>query len=146
MKYLKIFELFDIHNIKDCENIMMDIRDILLELSDDGFSIAIDGDNRYTNYSILNKEEIKTSTIDVYFELSSINGQDSFKQFNWIDVKDTIFRLVDFLKSKGIKITALKLFLTGMRKKYNFDESNLEKMSQVKSDESLAMITIILEK
>lgn len=89
MKYLqsyKIFESFDLDTIKD----------IILDLEDDNFTIVVNPRSRYYYFN-------DYTEIIITRRVSGHNGGLMGFEFIWRDIKDTIFRLMDYYYSENDK-------------------------------------------
>ena len=90
MKYLKsynsLFESTDLNTIKD----------ILLDLEDEQFTIEVNNKSTQWRYSDYSEIIIKRN-------VSGHNGGLMGFQFIWRDIKDTIFRLMDYYYSENAK-------------------------------------------
>lgn len=76
------------------ENVEMDIRDILLELSDDGFWVRVDPEGNFFNDHL--------PIINITKQLKS--GSYVYPHFYWVEVKDSILRLFDYFKINNIPV------------------------------------------
>jgi len=110
MRYLKRFN----------ESIYIEtIKDILLELEDAGFTIEIN--NRSKDWRLVGAGYYDYKEITISFRTSKHNGGLMGFEFIWRDVKDTIFRLMNFYYSENEKpkINNNKIILSN-KEKMNF--------------------------
>jgi hypothetical protein len=82
MRHIKLFESFD----RDEDYIVSSIRDILIELQDEGMEIEID----YQSHSLVTIE-IKGKTLNTDF-------YDTYEEFEVSSVRDYIDTVIDFIE------------------------------------------------
>jgi hypothetical protein len=104
MKWLKTYESH--HKLSD--DIIQNLKDICLELTDQGFGIAINSD---LPKSLLSSPPF-SNKINLTILKSSSNGN---KEFLYKEISEVVERISDFMDSRGYKsvITPLSLNVVG---------------------------------
>lgn len=101
MKFLKTYQLFEsmkeqmisnygIDAISECDSIISDIEDMLLELSDKGFFVIVG----YTPLTLTWREKIPKIMVEVQGDLSRDESNDDI-------IKSCFERVKEYVKSKG---------------------------------------------
>ncbi len=96
MKYLKLYENGDWRkdsDDKELVNLSLEIDDILLEISDEGFP--------FVQPAFINRDKINVEVVGN--DLNKITGYDEF--YITQTVQDVLERLVYYIRSKGYEIT-----------------------------------------
>lgn len=118
MKYLKTYKLFEADSFN-----LETIKDILLELEDDDFTIQVNPDIELKDWFFDTK--IREWRYNSYTEIIITrrvlghNGGLSGFEFIWRDIKDTIFRLMDYyyLENEAPEINNNKIVLSNSEKR-----------------------------
>ncbi len=97
MKYLKSYKLFE--NL-DIDDLVQDVRDMLLELSDMDLTASCEHYPEKQMPSYVRREYI---SVGLEKELSDIPRLDSQLDIRWLDVNEVINRVLDFMSISGWK-------------------------------------------
>ncbi len=100
MKYLKYFENINLLRIPDWNNnVISDLKDICLELSDKGFTIDI-SHGSISSYVTIYKPNKYITTVNGNNLPSSHNG--NYKEFDTNEISETLERIEEYLGNKWV--------------------------------------------
>lgn len=128
-------------NIKNSDLIIYDIKDILLELNDEGYYTDVYRNRSpYTSFHIqldISKSEAKIGSedLDVYYD----EFDEDIEPIKILDIKEVLERILDYCKENNIKNVYYDINDTSMTRVYpefsiltdvfKIDDSNLKKLS-----------------
>jgi len=94
MKYIKTYKIFE----SESNEYLDDIKDILLELEDDGFR---------TRLSIDKLDYLSDNPIKFIAISNRLNGFSPYTPFEFVDIKDPLLRLREFIGESWISCSVL---------------------------------------